>query len=263
MDGTGATPERPAVEIRPGVLVCPDAQAVAREAAVRCVELSQEFITKEDCFSVALAGGNTPRELYRLLASDEFRSQVEWSRVHIFWGDERPVPPDDPQSNYGMAYRELLSHVPIPPENIHRMEAEQPDLVCTAKSYEKILHSHLSIDSTGFPRFHLILLGLGPEGHIASLFPPTKDLLNTREWVAAPFVKKLRSRRITLTLPVLNAAYHVLFLVTGSQKAEILRRVIEGSSGEPLPAELVKPVNGERVFLADRAAASALLQRSA
>lgn len=259
MDAAGEIHEPVSVEARPGLLVFPDAQSVARAAALRWVELARDFMTKEGGFYVALAGGSTPRELYQLLASDEFRPQVDWSKVHVFWGDERAVPPDHAESNYGMARRELLSRVPVPQENIHRMEAEQADLSRAAKGYEDILRHHLRLDARGFPRFHLILLGLGADGHTASLFPQSLALGNTRDWVSAPSAKKLGSRRMTLTLPVLSAAHHVLFLVTGAAKASVLQRVLEGSADPPLPAQLVRPVDGERIFFVDKAAAGELL----
>ena len=259
MDAAGEIHEPVPVEARPGVLVFPDARSVARAAALRWLELSRQFIAQEGQFSVALAGGNTPREFYRLLACAEILPQVEWSKVHVFWGDERAVPPDHPESNYGMARRELLSRVPLPHENIHRMEAEHPDPGRTAKSYEDILRRYLRLDARGFPRFHLILLGLGADGHTASLFPRPEELGNTRDWVRTPFIEKLGSRRMTLTLPLLNAAHHVLFLVTGAAKAAILRRVVDGFAEPALPAQLVKPVYGERFFLVDRAAAGELL----
>lgn len=255
MDAVGGIRKPASGEKRPRLLVFPDAAALAREAATRFVRLSQQFIASDGIFHAALAGGSTPRELYRLLASDEFRPQISWSKVHLFWSDERPVPPDHPDSNYGMARKELISRIPIPPANVHRMEAESADLEQAAERYQDALRSVVPRDSSGFPRLHLIILGLGSDGHTASLFPDSPALPPTSRWVDAPFVEHLRSRRLTLTLPVLNAAHHVLFLVSSGEKGEALRSVVEGAAQPPLPAQLVRPADGELVFLADAAAA--------
>jgi len=160
MADTGSTPNVLPREILPGVRVCRDAAAVARAAARQFVDWAWQSIAREGSFIVALSGGITPREMYRLLATPEFRAQVDWPRVHLFWGDERAVPPDDPESNYGMARRELLLKVPIPPQNVHRMEAERANIGRAAHDYEEVLRQVLALDERGFPRFHLILLGM-------------------------------------------------------------------------------------------------------
>ena len=255
MDASGKLHNPAPVEVRPGVLVFPDAPGVALDAVKRFVRLAGQFISRQGIFHVALAGGKTPQGVYRLLASDGFREQVDWSRVHLFWSDERTVTPDHAESNFGMAQRELLSRIPIPAENVHRMEAERPDLERAAQDYEAILQRYLPTDARGFPRFHLILLGMGPDGHTASLFPDSEFSSETSRWVEAPLVKHLRGRRMTLTLPVLNAAFHILFLVTGAEKAETLRLVAEGVGRPPLPAQMVQPLEGERLFLVEAAAA--------
>ena len=235
-----------------------DAAQVARAAARQFVEWAWQFIAREKAFYAALSGGNTPREMYRILATPEFRTQVDWAKVHLFWGDERAVPPGHPESNYGMARRELLLRIPIPPGNIHRMEAERPNLGRAAQDYEETLRRYLRLDPNSFPRFHLILLGLGGDGHTASLFPGSRKMLDTLRWVSTPIHPELRSRRMTLTLPVLNAAHRVLFLVTGAEKAPALRDVLEGMGDPPLPAQLVTVPHGERRFLVDEAAAALL-----
>src|SRR5579863_930974 len=259
MDGTGANPEMIPREILPGVFVCTDEAELARAAARRFVDWAWQSIAKDGNFYVALSGGSTPRELYRLLATPEFRAQVDWPRVHLFWGDERAVPPDSPESNYGMVRRELLLRVPIPPANVHRMEAEDPNIGRAAHNYEAVLRKCLPIDDRGFPRFHLIFLGLGAEGHTASLFPGSKLLRETSRWVSTPLVPKLSARRMTLTLPVLEGAQRVVFLVSGTEKASILHTVLREQLDPPLPAQMVKPREGERLFLADEAAAAKLL----
>ena len=168
----------------------------------------------------------------------EFRGQVDWAKVHVFWSDERAVPPDHPDSNYGMARRELLLRVPIPQANVHRMEAEKPNIGRAAHEYEEVLRKYLELDDRGFPRFHLIFLGMGADGHTASLFPGTRVTRQTSRWVSTPMVAKLNARRMTLTLPVLDAALRVVFLVVGSEKAEILRAVLQEQGRSAVPGAI-------------------------
>jgi len=247
-------------EIMPGVVVCADAESVALAAARYFVQWAWQAIGQDGRFNVALSGGHTPEALFRVLASQEFRAQVDWGRVELFWGDERAVPPESKESNYGVARRELLIRVPIPGGNVHRMEAEKPNIGRAAQDYEDLLREKLPLDSRGFPRFHLIFLGLGPEGHTASLFPGVRGTRETSRWVSTPLVPKIGSRRMTLTLPVLNAAHRALFLVAGAEKAEILHTVLAGTSDPPLPAQLVRPPDGTRTFLCDEAAAKLVLE---
>ena len=261
MADTGSTPNVLPREILPGVRVCRDAAAVARAAARQFVDWAWQSIAREGSFIVALSGGSTPREMYRLLATPEFRAQVDWPRVQLFWGDERAVPPDDPESNYGMARRELLLKVPIPPQNVHRMEAERPNIGRAAHDYEEVLRQVLDLDERGFPRFHLVLLGMGPDGHTASIFPGVRITRQTSRWVSTPMVAKLGAKRMTLTLPVLDAAMRVLFMITGAEKADVLQRVLDGNADPPYPAQLVQPRDGTRYFLLDEAVASKLVPR--
>jgi 6-phosphogluconolactonase len=247
-------------EILPGVQVYLDPAEVARGATRLFIDYAWQSIAKDGKFMVALSGGNTPRQMFRLLASDEFRGQVDWAKVHVFWSDERAVPPDNAESNYGMARRELLIRVPIPEGNVHRMEAEKASIGRAAHEYEEALRNYLDLDDRGFPRFHVIFLGLGPDGHTASLFPGTRVLRHTSRWVSTPMVTKLNMRRMTLTLPVLDAALRVVFLVVGSEKAAILHTVLQEKSDPPLPAQLVQPRDrGLKLFLVDRAAAALLI----
>jgi 6-phosphogluconolactonase len=247
-------------EILPGVIVCADAESVARVAARKFVEWAWQAIGQDGRFNVALSGGHTPETLFQLLASPEFRGQVDWGRVELFWGDERAVPPESKESNYGVARRELLIRVPIPGGNVHRMEAEKPNIGRAAQDYEDLLREKLPLDSRGFPRFHLIFLGLGPEGHTASLFPGVRGTRETSRWVSTPLVPKIGSRRMTLTLPVLNAAHRAVFLVAGEEKSEILHTVLAGTADPPLPAQLVRPPDGQRTILCDEAAAKLVLE---
>jgi 6-phosphogluconolactonase len=255
----GVGPAAPRL-ILPGVLAVPDAEAIARAAARMFVEWAWQAISQDSRFCVALSGGHTPKLFYQALASTEFRTQVDWGRVEMFWGDERPVPPESNESNYGLARRELLIRVPIPGGNIHRMEAERPNIGRAAQDYEANLRQLLSLDGRGFPRFHLILLGLGPEGHTASIFPGQRGIRETSRWVSTPLVPKISSKRMTLTLPVLNAAHRVLFMVSGADKAEALYAVLAGTADPPLPAQLVTVPEGERTILCDEAAAKLVLE---
>jgi len=249
--------------VLPGVLVCSDPAEVAHTAARLFVDWAWQAIARNGHFNVALSGGSTPRELYRRLASPEFRGQIDWARVHVFWGDERAVPPDHPDSNYGMARRELLLRVPIPPVNVHRMEAEEAVIGRSAHAYEDVLRRNLPLDDRGFPVFDLILLGMGAEGHVASLFPGSRLLRETSRWVSTPMVSKLGMRRMTLTMPVLEAGRRVLFLITGAEKAATLYEVLCVHRPHPLPAQMAVPRNGDRTFVIDEAAASVLIAKLA
>jgi 6-phosphogluconolactonase len=259
MADTGDNSNNPQQELLPGVRVFADPAEVARAAARMFVDFAWQSIARDGKFTVALSGGNTPRAMFELLASQEFRGQIDWAKVYIFWSDERAVPPESPESNYGMARKELLVRVPIPQANVFRMEAEKPNIGRAAHEYEEVLREHLDLDDRGFPKFHLILLGMGADGHTASLFPGNRVTLQTSRWVSTPTVAKLNARRMTLTLPVLDSAMRVVFLVVGSDKAEMLRAVIEGKADPPYPAQQVQPRDyGLKLFLVDRAAAALL-----
>lgn len=220
--------------------------------------LANQSVSTGGRFSVALSGGSTPKGLYSLLLTPEFRDQIPWTRVHLFWGDERCVPPDHPESNYGMVHETLLSKVPIPEENVYRMKGER-DPQAAADEYELILRRSFQLSEGDLPRFDLILLGLGEDGHTASLFPHSDALRETKRLVTAVYVPELKSYRLTLTLPVLNNAADVFFLVAGKSKAGILRDVLQGKDGsENLPAQRIRPQLGRVVWLVDQAAAELL-----
>lgn len=242
----------------------PDAASLARAAANQWVALAEASMARHGQFSVALSGGSTPRALYSLLAASEFAARVDWSRLHVFWGDERCVPPDDPESNYRMARQALLDHAPIPLSNVHRIPCEQGPRQAAA-AYEQTLHAWFSGGSAGrrvesdLPRFDLILLGMGEDGHTASLFPGAAALGERTRWVVAYKVVTLGAWRVTLTPLVINAAAHVMFLVSGANKAEKLRQVLTGPyRPDELPAQIVRPTRGHLVWWVDAAAASAL-----
>ena len=199
-------------------------------------------------FTIALSGGSTPKNLYTLIAANASAS-LPWSQVFFFFGDERHVPPTDEESNYRMANETLLSKVPVPPNNVFRIPTENPDASAVAEAYEKTLQKFFTLQPGEFPRFDLILLGMGPDGHCASLFPETEALQEKSRLVVANWVEKLHTNRITLTLPVLNAARRVAFLVSGSDKAAVLHEVLESNApGEKYPSKLVRPSDGKLIL---------------
>jgi 6-phosphogluconolactonase len=209
-------------------------------------------------FTIALSGGSTPKGLFNLLACNA-KNVLPWEKMFFFWGDERHVPPTDAESNFGMADETMLSKIPVAAGNVFRIAAENPDAAAAAEDYEKTLQKFFDLKAGEFPRFDLILLGLGPDGHTASLFPGTDALQEKSRLVVANWVEKFKTHRITFTLPVLNAARNVAFLVSGTDKADALRAVLEGDApGEQYPAKLVKPEDGKLLWLVDRAAASKL-----
>jgi 6-phosphogluconolactonase len=238
------------------VFVFDSPELVAEAAAERFINLAQDSITQRGRFSVALAGGNTPRRVYELLASERFKGQVEWAKVYLFFGDERCVPPDHPDSNYRMANEALITHVPIPPANVHRMAGEGEPSV-SAALYETQMRQYFG--NVTWPSFDLVFLGLGKDGHTASLFPQTKALTEADKWVAANWVEGLGVYRLTLTVPVLNHARRIIFLVTGSDKAKTIKEVLI-SPRDPvrLPAQLIDPPEGTCEWLVDRDAAKLL-----
>jgi 6-phosphogluconolactonase len=233
-------------------------QDLFQAAAEEVLRAAADAIAQRGRFAIALSGGSTPKNLYTLIAANASAS-LPWDRMFFFWGDERHVPPDDPDSNYRMAKETLLSKIPIPPANIFPILAENPDASAAAAAYEQTLRKFFVLAPGEFPRFDLILLGLGPDGHTASLFPETAALQEKSRLVVANWVEKLKTSRITFTLPVLNAARCIAFLVSGTDKAEVLHEVLEGnSSGEKYPSKLVQPSDGQVIWFVDRAAASEL-----
>jgi 6-phosphogluconolactonase len=258
--------QKPAMlSLKPDIRIVPDAEELSRVAAEEFVRQAAAAVQAKGVFTVALAGGSTPRAFYRLLAANgeaSFRACVRWDRIRFFWGDERHVPPDHADSNYRMVHEAMLSRVPVRPENVHRIRAENVDARKAAAEYEQELRDYffprdMTLDE--FPRFDLVLLGMGPDGHTASLFPGTDAVREQTMWVAAPWVEKLRAHRITLTAPVLNRADSVIFLVSGEEKAETLWEVLHGEyQPDALPAQLIRPRHGRLLWLVDRAAARLL-----
>jgi 6-phosphogluconolactonase len=233
-------------------------QDLFQAAAEEVLRAAAEAIAQRGRFSIALSGGSTPRNLYTLIAANASGS-LPWDRMFFFWGDERHVPLNDPDSNYRMAKETLLSKVPIPPANIFPVPTENPDASAAAQAYEDTLRKFFALSPGEFPRFDLILLGMGPDGHTASLFPETAALQEKSRLVVANWVEKMKTSRITFTLPVLNAARCVAFLVSGADKAAVLHEVLEGDApGEKYPSKLVRPTDGKLIWFVDRAAASEL-----
>ncbi|HEY3205063.1 MAG TPA: 6-phosphogluconolactonase [Thermoanaerobaculia bacterium] len=243
------------------IVIVSDPDALARAAAVEFTTRAQAAVRARNRFAVALAGGSTPQRLYRLLAdpSAPFHAQIPWEKTHLFWGDERHVPPEDPQSNYRLVREVLLSRVSMPAGNVHRIEAERPDAAEVALAYEQELRRFFVLAPGEAPRLDLVLLGMGSDGHTASLFPGTTALEERERLVAAPWVPRFNAYRITLTLPVFNRAAGVVFLVSGEDKAATLRAVFdEGSARNGLPCQRIRPLEGDLLWLVDRAAARLL-----
>jgi len=245
---------------KPEIAVFSNLEELSRAAAKKFVELAQANINPGYSFRVALSGGSTPKKLYDLLASERepFRRAVDWNKVNFFWGDERCVAPDPDESNFRMANEHLLEPLGISPGNIHRLNGEiEPN--AAAADYERFLRLFFNAPPSCFPRFDLILLGMGADGHTASLFPRTEVLSEREKLVAAPFVEKFGTHRLTLTPPVINRAANVIFQVAGADKADALRAVLEGDEqADKFPAQIVKPFDGKVFWFLDEAAAEKL-----
>jgi len=235
--------------MKPTIRIFKDADELSRAAADLFVTLAVQSIRERGRFLVALSGGSTPMALYRLLA----REPIDWTRIHVFWGDERLVPPEDPENSYGQAWEALLKHIPIPTENIHRVASEL-DPVAAARDYASILRE-FAAPPLDWPRFDLVLLGLGEDGHTASLFPGSPvDATEPVIAVTAQYQGR-PARRVTLTPPVFNAARQVIFLVTGANKAVTLKGVFSDyNSSEQVPAKRIQPADGQVTWLVDKAA---------
>jgi 6-phosphogluconolactonase len=231
--------------------VFPDTTALARAAAAHFVGIAQASIALNNRFTVALSGGGTPEPMYRLLATPEFASQIDWQHVHLFWSDERCVPPDDPESNYSMAWKSFAGQIPIPKDNIHRILGEElPNIA--AERYEQELKDHFKGPR---PRFDLILLGLGEDGHTASIFPGSAAIAVSKHLVLAVQHPRTGQWRVTLTLPVINAAANVTFLVAGESKRTMVQVVRSRSkTAEEVPAIGVAPRDGMVLWLCDQTA---------
>ena len=238
------------------VVVASDLETLSQQAAHYIVQTATAAVARDDRCTLALAGGTTPRRTYELLAGPPLRDAMPWERLHLFWGDERCVPPDHADSNYRLVHEALLAHVPIPARNVHRVPTEAGTPAAIAAHYERTLRGVFALEVDAVPRFDLILLGMGDDGHTASLFPESPALNEQTRWAVANPVEKLKTVRLTLTAPALNHAAHVLFIVTGAAKRQRLQEVIGGpEDSRRLPARLIRPARGAPEWYVDRAAA--------
>jgi 6-phosphogluconolactonase len=236
-----------------------DFESLSQAAAELFIVQARQSISTCGRFSVALSGGETPRRLYEILAASPYRERIHWDKVHIFWSDERCVPEDDPRSNARLARQTLLNQVPIPGENIHSIRCDlSPDQA--AFKYEEELRDFFRVQN---PNFHLVLLGLGANGHIASLFPHTPVLYEKEHWVSYVYIPELEMHRVTFTAPLINQANQVVFLVSGLDKASVLEQVLEGPyQPQELPAQLIRPNGAHPIWLVDKAASHKLTDQT-
>ncbi len=240
------------------ITVFPESDSFVAGAAELIAGLAAQSIAERGRFTLALAGGSTPRPIYARLATPEVAGRIDWPKVYVFFGDERCVPPDDARSNYRMAREALLDGVPLPPANIHRIRGED-DPALAALAYE--LEIQRIFRASTPPAFDLICLGMGDDGHTASLFPGTAALREQARWVVPQYVAAMAAWRVTFTLPLLNAARHVVFLVEGTGKADTLKRVLHGPyQPDVLPVHLIQPTKGKLHWLVDAAAAAGIRQ---
>jgi 6-phosphogluconolactonase len=242
---------------RPDIRIFATHEELFAAAAAEFQAAANVAIQQNGRFTVALAGGSTPKGLYSLLASQQ--SSIAWQNIYFFFGDERHVPPDHPDSNYKMAYDSLLSKAPVPPDHIFRVKAENSNPETAASDYEATLKQFFALKGEQIPRLDLVLLGMGPDGHTASLFPGSRALYERHHLVVANWVEKFQTYRITFTLPLLTTAANVTFLVTGADKAAAINAVFdEKSRPEDFPAKLVRPSEGKLLWLLDEAAAGSM-----
>ncbi len=222
------------------------------------LNLSNKRIGTKNCFTIVLSGGSTPKGIYQCMASPSYRNKFRWDKIHFFWGDERWVLPEDPRSNYRMVLDALLSKVNVPSGNIHPIQTKDCNLQTSAILYEKTISDFFKLTKAGFPVFDLLLLGLGQDGHTSSLFPGNPALLENNRLVVATSAKGIPEKRITLTLPVINHAQTIFFLVSGPGKAEIAAKVLENGKEHTFPASDIRPLQGNVLWFLDKAAASRL-----
>lgn len=242
------------------IRILADIAAVAKRAAQEFVQAATAAVTQKGSFTVALSGGSTPKALYSLLVDDgAIRAQLPWDKMILFFGDERHVGPGHPESNFRMVTETMMSKAPLKPEQVLRIKGEYQDTEKAAKEYEQAIRASFKIGDGQFPRFDLVLLGMGNEGHTASLFPGTKALHETKRIVVRNWVGKFYTDRITLTAPAINNAEHVIFLIAGADKAPALKGVLEGPyEPDQLPAQMIQPSKGKLLWLVDSTAGGML-----
>ena len=239
------------------LIISRDREALNLAAAEFWKRIAASSIAQHGRFSVALSGGSTPRSLFELLAQPPWSASLPWAKTHVFWGDERCVPADHPDSNFGMTHKALLSKIKIPAENIHRVPTELGAPEKIAAAYESTLREFFP--NSAFPAFDLNLLGLGENGHTASLFPRTPVLHDRQHWVAGYFVDEIKANRVTLTAAAINHSREIAFLVAGESKGAVVRDVLHGPRDpERLPAQLIQAESGSLTWLLDQSAAKLL-----
>ncbi len=242
-------------------VVCADAAEVSRKGAELLLKLAKEAVGANRRLSVALSGGSTPKTMFEMLASPPFAGQVPWDSIDLFWGDERCVAPDHKDSNYRMTKEALLDRAPIPAANIRRIPAEKTPPASAAAEYQATLADYFHLKAGELPRFDLVYLGMGDDGHTASLFPGTKALAETERFVVQNYVDKFQSYRVTLTADAINNGKCVAFLLAGEGKAGRLKEVLEGPRDpDRLPSQRIAPSNGKLMFVLDKGAARLLSQ---
>ncbi|CAF4026879.1 unnamed protein product [Rotaria sp. Silwood1] len=243
--------------------IFPTVEELNNFAAKEFARLSAESIAKRGQFTVALSGGSTPKKLFQLLSSDPFCSQIDWTRIHFFFGDERSVPITSEESNYRMANENLFEQLNIPNENVHRFLTEESNIIIVAAQMETEIQDFFKLKESEFPRFDLIFLGMGPDGHTASLFPKTSALNENKRIVVENYVEKFDTFRLTFTYPTINNAQNIIFLIAGEDKAESLHEVLESEPNfEKFPSQGISPNNGNLLFLIDEKAAQKLTNKS-
>jgi len=243
------------------LLICRDLAELSLKTAHLFLRISNEAVTARGRFTAALSGGSTPEALYAVLSNPFFSTSVQWSKGFFFWGDERFVPSDHPDSNCLLAEKHLFSRVAVPRDHIYPVPTGLGDAARAAAEYQRTLESFFSLGRGEFPRFDLMLLGMGEDGHTASLFPGTRALRETGKIVMAYHVDRLKADRITLSVPAINEAANVLFMISGQGKATALGRVLEGPQDpDRYPSQLIEPRSGRLVFAVDRAAAAGLAE---
>ena len=242
------------------VRILANLEAIAKRAAQEFVQAATSAVSESGSFRVALSGGSTPKALYSLLANDAaLRAQIPWDKMLVYFGDERSVGPDHADSNFRMATEAMLSKVPVKANQVFRIKGEDKDTERAALEYEQTLRTSFKIAEGQFPRFDLVLMGMGSEGHTASLFPGAKALRETRRIVVRTWVGKLYTERVTLTAPAINNAARILFMITGADKALALKGVLEGPyEPDQLPAQMIRPANGKLLWLVDTIAGGML-----
>jgi 6-phosphogluconolactonase len=249
------------VKPKPEIRISEDPAALNSAMAAEIARLSKEAIAKRGACTLVLSGGSTPKSLYALMATPAWRDKFDWAHIHLFWEDERYVPPDHPDSNYGMVKRELLSKVPIPAANVQRVMTETGKPEEVAAAYEQTIRREfeslkLGPTSNSVPQFDILLLGLGTNGHTASLFPHTSVLHENKRLVAACYVEEVKMNRITMTVPLLNNARNTFFFLAGADKADVVKQVMRGPrQPEQLPAQLIEPTDGSLIWMMDKPAA--------